>query len=72
MLAAALRRCSLPAMRRGTLNNSTSSSTRISPQVRDGYFRGLVEAGTISEASLEQHIFASKPAAGGAVLTLKL
>ncbi len=41
-------------------------------QVKEGYFKGLVEAGRVTEAELGQHIFASKPASGGAVLTLKL
>ncbi|EFN57575.1 hypothetical protein CHLNCDRAFT_57327 [Chlorella variabilis] len=41
-------------------------------KVKEGYFKGLVEAGRVTEAELGQHIFASKPASGGAVLTLKL
>lgn len=43
------------------------------PQVKQGYFAGLVAAGAITADSLGKHIFASKPAAGGAILVgLKL
>ncbi len=41
-------------------------------QVKEGYFQGLVEAGRVTQEDFAQHIFASKPASGGAVLTLKL
>lgn len=41
-------------------------------QVKEGYFGGLVAAGRVKEEVLGEHIFASKPASGGAVLTLKL
>lgn len=41
-------------------------------KVKEGYFKGLVEAGRIREDDLPECIFASKPASGGAVLTLKL
>ena len=41
-------------------------------QVKEGYFKGLIEAGRVEEAALPEHIFASKPASGGAILTLKL
>ena len=42
------------------------------PQVKEGYFKGLIAAGRVEEAALPEHIFASKPASGGAVLNLKL
>ena len=42
------------------------------PQVKEGYFKGLIAAGRIKAEELDEHIFASKPAAGGAVLNLKL
>jgi hypothetical protein len=41
-------------------------------QVKEGYFKGLVKAGRIQQEELAEHIFASKPASGGAVLKLKL
>lgn len=42
------------------------------PQVKEGYFQGLVAAGRVTAEEVGEHIFASKPAAGGAVLNLKL
>ena len=42
------------------------------PQVKEGYFQGLVAAGRVTADEVGEHIFASKPAAGGAVLNLKL
>ncbi|PRW59155.1 Galactokinase [Chlorella sorokiniana] len=41
-------------------------------KVKEGYFQGLVAAGRIKAEELGEHIFASKPAAGGAVLNLRL
>ncbi|KAL4860073.1 Galactokinase [Chlorella vulgaris] len=41
-------------------------------KVKEGYFKGLVKAGRIQQEALAEHIFASKPASGGAVLKLKL
>lgn len=40
------------------------------PQVAEGYFRGLIEAGRITEEDLGACLFASKPASGAAILTL--
>ena len=38
------------------------------PQVKAGYFQGLIDAARITEADLPQCLFASKPASGGAIL----
>eukprot|EP00887_Chlorella_sp_A99_P000781 scaffold5.g781.t1 len=41
-------------------------------KVTEGYYRGLIEAGRITEADLPDVIFASRPSSGGAVLRLQL
>lgn len=51
---------------------SEISMNLLCPQVKEGYFKGLVAAGRVTEEGLGEHIFASKPAAGGAILNLQL
>ena len=41
-------------------------------QVKEGYYRPLIEAGRLAEGTLRECLFASKPASGGAILNLKL
>lgn len=71
-------RCFLPLARKWGLLPSVARPspcprmTTHTLQVKKDYFKGLIEAGRITEEDLPQCIFASKPASGGAVLTLKL